>query len=128
MSRPKSVEAECKAAFERLKVDTPKLLPKGSPVSLTNVAKEAGKKPTSLRGDRYPALCKEITAYIELNKLTPSRKKNRKSRESDKRRIKRLKLENEKLTNILLSVISRNEELEHEVTMLRDKKVVDIGV
>jgi hypothetical protein len=73
MPRPQTAEAELRAAFERLKNDTPHELPKGSGITLTNVAAEARKPPSSLRKDRYPRLYKEITAYAE-RPSSPSQK------------------------------------------------------
>lgn len=54
-------------AFMRLKENKPVHLPKGTPVTQNNVAKEAGVDPSALRKSRYPELIKEIQAWIELN-------------------------------------------------------------
>jgi hypothetical protein len=133
MSRPRSVEAEFRAAFERLKKDKPNTVAKGTVVSISNVAKEAGKNPGSLRCERYPELCVEIRAYAEINYATTNdaktnASKKRKTRESDARRIKRLMLENEKLTNIVVSLMDQNEQMEHEIAILRAAKLVDLNV
>lgn len=123
MPRPKSVESKMRAAFERLKHDEPINLPKGTPVSFSNVAKEAESKPESLREERYPELHREIGAYTEIHAKPPEKPKKRKSRESDSRRIKRLTTENEKLLNIVNALTTLNEELEHENKHLRERKV-----
>ena len=127
MPRPKSVETELRAAFERLKRDEPKSLPKGTPVSLSNVAKEAGMQPVSLRKDRYPELHSEIAAYTEINSRPSGKVKARKTRESDVKRIKRLKAQNEKLLNIVSSLTRLNEELERENELLKERKVTQLG-
>lgn len=123
MPRPKSVEAEMRAAFERLKHNTPKNLPKGTRVSLTNVAKEAGMLPVSLRMDRYPDLHREITAYSEIHSKPNEKGKPKRSRQSDSKRIQRLQNQNEKLLNIVNALTAINEELALENEMLKEGQV-----
>lgn len=68
-SKPAELTAEdrFRQAFERLKACDPKLMPKGTPVSQNNVAREAGTDPSALKKARFPALIREIQAYIELH-------------------------------------------------------------
>ena len=61
-----SAEQRFRQAFERLKANKPKVLEVGTPVSQNNVAKEAGCDPSALRKSRFPALVREIQAYLEL--------------------------------------------------------------
>ena len=78
-------------AFERLKNNEPERLPKGTPVSQNNVAKEAGNDPSALKKTRFPLLIAEIQEYVnsQAEKSPPSvrqfsllaRKKNRTLRE-----------------------------------------------
>lgn len=63
----KSAEYDFRAAFERLKLDEPKALPKGTPVTQNNIAREAGCDPSALRKSRYPALVAEIQNYVASN-------------------------------------------------------------
>lgn len=80
-----------RAAFERLKINEPERLPKGTPVSQNNVAKEAGRDPSALKKSRFPLLIAEIQKYVEAydEESPPSvrqirllaRKKNRGLRE-----------------------------------------------
>lgn len=63
-------ELKFREAFERLKLNRPKVLPKGTPLSQNNVAKEAGVDPSALRRSRYPDLVKEVQLYIEGNRET----------------------------------------------------------
>lgn len=57
-------ESAFREAFDRLKRDKPDRLPKGTPVSQNNVAKEAGCDPSALRKARYPSLIAEIQRWI----------------------------------------------------------------
>ncbi len=79
-------------AFERLKLGVPQVLPKGTPVSQNNVAKEAGCDPSALRKTRFPLLVLEIQEWVGANKgeespsdrqrLLKKRSKNRDLRET----------------------------------------------
>lgn len=62
-----TAEQRFRQAFERLKADEPKILPKGTSVSQNNVAKEAGVGPTAFKKARFPSLIREIQAYVELH-------------------------------------------------------------
>jgi rRNA maturation endonuclease Nob1 len=66
-SKIETAEQRFRLAFERLKVNRPNVLPRGTQVSQNNVAKEAGTDPTALRKTRYPALIREIQAWVEIN-------------------------------------------------------------
>ncbi|VVQ17320.1 hypothetical protein PS938_04402 [Pseudomonas fluorescens] len=54
-----------RAAFERLKNDEPQRLPKGTPISQNNIAKEAGSDPSALKKSRFPTLIAEIQKYVD---------------------------------------------------------------
>jgi hypothetical protein len=64
MFKPKTAEAKFREAFERLKNNSPKVLPPGTPLSQNNVAKEAGCDPSALRKSRFLGLVEEIQAYL----------------------------------------------------------------
>lgn len=66
-SASETAEERFKSAFERLKTNEPRVLPRGTPVSQNNVAKEAGTDPSALRKLRYPALIREIQAWVDIN-------------------------------------------------------------
>jgi hypothetical protein len=66
-SATETAEQRFRSAFERLKTNRPEVLPRGTQVSQNNVAKEAGTDPTALRKARYPALIREIQAWIEIS-------------------------------------------------------------
>lgn len=65
-----TAEAAFRAAFIRLKIDEPVILPKGSKVSQANIAREAGCDPSALKKDRYPLLIQEIQDWIKANNST----------------------------------------------------------
>ena len=65
---PMSAATRFRRAFERLKADQPKVLPKGAAVTQNNVAREANCDPTALKKARFPQLVREIQAYVELHK------------------------------------------------------------
>jgi len=74
MSQPDYVgdaEKLFRDAFERLKQDKPTRVPRGTPVSQNNVAKEAGRDPSALRKSRYPRLIRAIQKWIEDNGNAP---------------------------------------------------------
>lgn len=69
--KPKKIskaELKFRDAFERLKQGKPDILPKGTPLSQNNVAKEAGVDPSALRRTRFPELVSEIQDWVEANK------------------------------------------------------------
>lgn len=59
-----SAEDDLRAAFERLKLGSTKILAPRSPVTQNNVAREAGKDPSAFKKSRYPTLILEIQAYV----------------------------------------------------------------
>lgn len=61
-------ELKFRDAFERLKLGKPDIVPKGTPLSQNNVAKEAGVDPSALRRVRFPELVLEIQTWIENHK------------------------------------------------------------
>lgn len=65
-SATETAEGRFREAFARLKAGKPSVLGPGTAVSQNNVAKEAGTDPTALRKARYPALIREIQAYVEI--------------------------------------------------------------
>ncbi len=87
-----TAEQRFRLAFERLKINEPEDLSKGTPVSQNNVAKEAGCDPSALRKSRFPSLVREIQAWVELHTEDfPSQRKAllklRRARRSDRERM-----------------------------------------
>ncbi|MDD5175294.1 MAG: hypothetical protein PHQ05_02570 [Sterolibacterium sp.] len=91
-SQASGAEKRFRDAFERLKLGVPQVLPKGTPVSQNNVAKEAACDPSALRKARFPLLVFEIQEWIEAHKgeqpgserqkLLKQRRKNRNTRDT----------------------------------------------
>lgn len=89
---PPSAEQRFRDAFERLKLGIPQVLPKGTPVSQNNVAKEAGCDPSAMRKTRFPLLVLAIQEWVgshkgeelpsERQRLLKQRRKNRDTRET----------------------------------------------
>jgi hypothetical protein len=61
-------ELKFRDAFERLKLGKPDIVPKGTPLSQNNVAKEAGVDPSALRKARFPELVLEIKEWVNTHK------------------------------------------------------------
>lgn len=104
-----TAEQRFRAAFERLKEGKPITLPKGTPVSQNNVAKEAGADPSALRKSRYPALIREIQAWVELDNARDKKQKQRQekaraAREDDAAQIGRLTRQRDAVQSQLISV------------------------
>ncbi|MDH0896711.1 MULTISPECIES: hypothetical protein [unclassified Pseudomonas] len=127
MSSPSISRAEAafREAFDRLKTNQPELLPKSSPVSQNNVAREAGLDPSALKKARYPGLIAEIQLWIEQygnEKPMSARQKelSRKQHSQDlKDRIHALQAQRDNLLSLLaeadakiLELTSKNEKLE----------------
>lgn len=119
-----SAEQRFRQAFERLKADDAKVLPKGTPVSQNNVAKEAGCDPSALRKARFPSLVREIQAYVELHKDDrPSKRqavlKEREARRERKDKLVEVECQRDVAQSRLASANRRIVELTMEVKRLR---------
>lgn len=119
-------ELKFRDAFERLKAGKPDILPKGTPLSQNNVAKEAGVDPSALRRARFPELVADIQAGIEANKdetpqisprqmMLAQRSRNRDLQE----KLKALEEQRDKALAHLLDAQSRILELTLENQRLR---------
>lgn len=119
-----SAEDRFRQAFARLKAGDPKLLQLGTPVTQNNVAREAGCDPSALKKARFPALIREIQAYIELHPnddRSASQKTKRKqaSNRSMKERLKDAIQQRDHAQSILASANMRILELSDEVQSLQ---------
>lgn len=134
MSLPKadqtsSIKAEdsFREAFVRLRTGSTKILPKGSPVSQNNVAREAGADPSALRKSRYPLLISEIQRWIRDNgskSLVPSERqvklKHQRHNRSLKSRIQELQTQRDHLASILVEADTKILELTLEILRLQE--------
>ena len=119
-----TAEQRFRHAFIRLKANKPTTLDSGTPVSQNNVAKEAGCDPTALRKARFPALVREIQAYVEIHQQErPSKRKQllkqRKARTDLKQRIKEVEAERDQAQSLLGSAQRRIVELSLELNVVR---------
>lgn len=91
-SEPLGAEQRFRQAFERLKAGRPDILARGTPVTQNNIAREAACDPSALRKSRFPALIREIQAYLELHKddVTSQRQRDLKKRTARRSLDKRL--------------------------------------
>lgn len=118
-SAAESAEARFRQALARLKNGTPVVLPKGTPVSQNNVAKEAGRDPTALKKDRYPALVREIKGYVEIADHEKTAQSERKARQKQQRvdlatKVELYQKQRDTAQSLLLSAQHRLIELLHE--------------
>jgi hypothetical protein len=91
-------------AYERLKSNTPINLPKGTRVTQSNVAKEAGKHPTALKKDRFPVLVLKIQDYIrkqEIDHDVDNKKKELRKQRMIKEKYADSKIERDRLISII---------------------------
>lgn len=122
-----AAESAFRAAFLRLKLGKPQVMPKGTPVTQNNVAREAGRDPSALKKDRYPGLIREIKAWVEQGsvplKSSPSPQQAAKAarRRSSKleERIEELKRDRDLAQSLLVSAQRELLELWREVHSLR---------
>lgn len=87
-------ELKFREAFERLKAGKPDILPKGTPLSQNNVAKEAGVDPSALRRTRFPELVSEIQDWVEAHKDNQAHKSPRQMMLAQRSRNRSLKEKN----------------------------------
>lgn len=98
--KPKKIskaELKFRDAFERLKLGKPEILPKGTPLSQNNVAKEAGVDPSALRRARFPELVSEMQEWIETHKDDQTQKSPRQMMLAQRSRNRGLKEKNHAL-------------------------------
>lgn len=117
----KTAEQRFRDAFERLKLGKPDELPKGTPVSQNNVAKEACCDPSALRKSRFPSLVSEIQHWLatheeerqtsDRQKILKQRKRNRDARETNAD----LKCQRDATAGLLADAILRIVELTEEL-------------
>ena len=121
-----SAEDNFRLAFERLKRGKPIRLPVGTSVSQNHVAQEAGCDPSALRKSRFPALIREIKAYVEIHGAVEPSKREELRRKRDARALLRERLaevarQRDFAQSQLLSAQRRIVELFAEVRALRAK-------
>lgn len=120
-----TAEQRFRDAFERLKNGQPLVLARGVIVSQNNVAKEAGTDPTALKKSRFPALIREIQAWIEIHNSKKSAQVSRRARRAQKSdhktEVKRLKEQRDDAQSQLVSAHRQILELILENTQLKGR-------
>jgi len=121
-----TAEERFRAAFERLKINAPIVLPNGTPVSQNNVAKEANTDPTALRKSRYPTLIRDIQSWVGKAALEQTKAKKRqvrqnKNKESMIERIETLTRQRDKAQSEALSLHRLMLELSVEKAKLQSR-------
>ena len=126
-SNTESAEQRYRAAFLRLKEGTPTVLPRGTPVSQNNVAKEAGTDPSALKLARYPELIADIQAWVEIqdaNKAAEREKRaaKRRDREDVNAKLERMTKERDCAQSELVSA--------HHIILelLQDKAQLEVRI
>lgn len=118
-----TAEQRFRLSFDRLKSNKPEVLPKGTPVSQNNVAREARCDPSALRKSRFPSLIREIQAYVEFHQNDhPSQHeillKQRRVRRSDRERLEDAVRQRDEAVSRAVSAERRIVELTEEVQSL----------
>lgn len=131
---PQNAESEFRAAFLRLTRNAPTRVPKGTPVSQNNVAREAGRDPSALRKSRYPSLIREIQEFVSRGPLPQqpfprqSALASRRRSKALKQRVAQLKADRDLALSQLTSANARIVELENRLRVLENDnpQVVDL--
>lgn len=121
-----SAEQRFRAAFERLKLNAPMVLPKGTRVSQNSVAKEAGCDPSALKKARFPRLVLDIQDWVEAHKShEPSGRQlaaaQRQKRRKDRDLIADLKVQRDRAVGLLADADMRIVELTERLAEVEAK-------
>lgn len=96
-------ETAFRDAFERLKKNRPRILPKASRVTQNNVAREAGLVPSALRKSRFPDLIAEIKAFGSDDKGQSSAASKRRGNKKLRERIEAVERQRDEALSALLN-------------------------
>jgi chromosome segregation ATPase len=122
-SATETAEQRFRSAFERLKTNKSQVLAHGTRVSQNNVAREAGADPTALRKTRYPALIREIQAWVEIDTQEKAARRERQHRrrawDNLAAKVTKLKRERDDAQSRLVSAHRKVLELMYENTRLQ---------
>jgi len=121
----KTAEQEFREAFERLKANLPEKLEKGVKVTQNNVAREAGRDPSSLKKERYPTLIYEIQAYTTVIRESETKKKKRSDNRSrsSKEQLESYKRQRDELMSIIEAQRDYIDRLTEELHQFKEGKV-----
>jgi hypothetical protein len=113
-----TAEENFRAAFERLKSNTPKICPLGTLVSQNNVAKEAGTDPSALKKSRFPTLIAEIQQYVSAIEVPTSNRQKELVKKKKSRDLKERFEDVTKQRDLLASMLA---EADLTILELKDK-------
>lgn len=113
-----TAEENFRAAFERLKSNTPKICPLGTLVSQNNVAKEAGTDPSALKKSRFPTLIAEIQAFVSTIEVPTSNRQKELLKKKKNRGVKEMLEDVTKQRDCLASMLA---EADLTILELKDK-------
>lgn len=130
-----NAELAFRQAFLRLAAAAPERLPRGTPVTQNNVAREAGRDPSALKKSRHPRLVAEIQNWIAAQ--TTGQKSSAQTRPRSscggacKERLAELKAQRDQLASLLVEsdarILELTMECEHIRALINPSKVVDIA-
>ncbi|HWW04175.1 hypothetical protein [Collimonas sp.] len=125
--KKQSAETSFRDAYDRLRRGEPQVVPRGTPVSQNNVAREAGVDPSALKKSRFPSLIAELQLYVAKHtKDAPAsarqtmlshRKRNRSLRD----RIDESSIQRDNLASLLNCANAKIVELANKVAELEAK-------
>ena len=126
-SKKASAEQEFRAAYERLKINKPIRLDRGSEVTQNNVAREAGCDPSALKKDRYPLLVSEIQTYKVMmrNSAAKGRRSDNRTK-SCQERLAACQKQRDELMSIIDAQRDHIERLAEELDRVKVGKVVQL--
>lgn len=120
----KSAEHEFRSAFKRIIEGKTIRIPKGSPPTLANIAREAGRDPSALKKSRYPTFIAEVEEYnnapsVTVNKtdrsltaqLAAARAENRSLREECSNLCQERDAAQTKILNLQQALVAMNLQL-----------------
>ncbi|MEO9656256.1 hypothetical protein [Marinomonas sp.] len=128
LNNSETAEEMFRDAFERLKINKPLFIDKGSKITQNNIAREAGRDPSALKKSRYPLLVLEIQAYInsiECDSLKVKKTKDARVR-SLKDRMSDCRKQRDKLASIVEAQNFYIEELLDDIERLKLENVVQL--
>jgi hypothetical protein len=119
-----SAEDRFRAAFERLKSDTPTHIARGSALTQNNIAREAGLDPSALKKSRFPELIQDIQNWKKSeqpgqSQLKPNHK-IAKRHSSSKQKLSLMK----KQRDIALQLLAEADSL----IIILNRKLEDAGI
>jgi len=122
-----SAEDEYRNAFKRIVDGKTIRIPKGSPPTLANIAREAGRDPSALKKSRYPIFITEVEEYNSASSLTmdqaersltaqlaAARAENKSLREKCSNLCKERDAAQTKILNLQQALVAMNLQLEGE--------------